>query len=174
MLDIGWSELLIIGMVALVVVGPKELPGLLRTLGQYLGIVRRHAAEFRSQFDEAMRDTELQQLKQEVDSLRSEAEGTLRSAGSMLEGGDDATKTKQTLDYDDEDLDLDVGEGLFEPRESQVAGPGSAAVAAAAAAAERDSEGVGAETPDQTGAASAAAAAAAAGDVQRVPAKAQV
>ena len=56
MFDISWGELLIIGMVALVVIGPKELPGVLRTVGQWMAKVRRMAAEFQDQFREAMRE----------------------------------------------------------------------------------------------------------------------
>jgi len=54
MFDITSSKLLILAIVALIVVGPKDLPVLLRTVGKYLGVVRRHAAEFRAQFDEAL------------------------------------------------------------------------------------------------------------------------
>ncbi|MGL4241141.1 MAG: Sec-independent protein translocase protein TatB [Beijerinckiaceae bacterium] len=64
MFDIGGGELLVIGIVALVVIGPKELPGLLRTAGNAMGKVRRMAAEFRGQFDEAMREAELDKAKQ--------------------------------------------------------------------------------------------------------------
>lgn len=63
MLDIGGGELLVIGIVALVVIGPKELPGLLRTAGNAMSKVRRMAAEFRGQFDEAMREAELDEAK---------------------------------------------------------------------------------------------------------------
>ncbi|MGL4636907.1 MAG: Sec-independent protein translocase protein TatB [Beijerinckiaceae bacterium] len=63
MFDIGGGELLVIGIVALVVIGPKELPGLLRTAGNAMGKVRRMASEFRGQFDEAMREAELDQAK---------------------------------------------------------------------------------------------------------------
>jgi sec-independent protein translocase protein TatB len=63
MFDIGGGELLVIGIVALVVIGPKELPGLLRTAGNAMNKVRRMAAEFRGQFDEAMREAELDQAK---------------------------------------------------------------------------------------------------------------
>ncbi len=63
MFDIGGGELLVIGIVALVVIGPKELPGLLRTAGNAMGKVRRMAAEFRGQFDDAMREAELDQAK---------------------------------------------------------------------------------------------------------------
>lgn len=80
MFDIGWTELVVIGVVALLVVGPKELPALLRTIGRYMGMVKRQANEFRAQFDEAMRETELDQLRKEVAALKSDAETTLRSA----------------------------------------------------------------------------------------------
>ena len=63
MFDIGGGELLVIGIVALVVIGPKELPGLLRTAGNAMGKIRRMASEFRGQFDEAMREAELDEAK---------------------------------------------------------------------------------------------------------------
>ena len=50
MFDISWGELLVIGMVALIVIGPKELPGVLRTIGQWMGKIRRMASEFQGQF----------------------------------------------------------------------------------------------------------------------------
>ncbi len=61
MFDIGWSELLVIAIVAIVVVGPKELPRVLRTFGNYAGKLKRTAAEFRRQFDEAMLESELEE-----------------------------------------------------------------------------------------------------------------
>jgi sec-independent protein translocase protein TatB len=67
MFDIGWGELLVIGIVALVVIGPKELPGVLRTLGQAMAKVRRMASEFQGQFQEAMREAEMQDIKKQVD-----------------------------------------------------------------------------------------------------------
>ena len=56
MFDIGWSELVVIGVVALIAIGPKELPGVLRMVGQWVGKARRMAAEFQGQFNEAMRE----------------------------------------------------------------------------------------------------------------------
>lgn len=53
MLDIGWSELLLIGVVALIVVGPKELPGLFRTAGQFMGRARGMAREFQRSMEQA-------------------------------------------------------------------------------------------------------------------------
>lgn len=73
MFDIGWSELLLIGIVALIVIGPKELPGALRTLGQWMAKLRRMASEFQGQFHEAMREAEMADLKKQVDDLTSEA-----------------------------------------------------------------------------------------------------
>ena len=71
MFDITSSKLLILGIVALLVIGPKDLPALLRTIGKYMGIIKRHAAEFRAQFDEAMRESELDELKKEVENDRA-------------------------------------------------------------------------------------------------------
>jgi len=69
MFDIGGGELLVIGIVALVVIGPKELPGLLRTAGNAMGKLRRMAAEFRGQFDEAMREAEVEEAKKAFASV---------------------------------------------------------------------------------------------------------
>jgi sec-independent protein translocase protein TatB len=73
MFDIGWGELLLIGIVALIAIGPKELPGALRTLGHWLTKIRRMASEFQGQFQEAMREAELADLKKEVDDMTSQA-----------------------------------------------------------------------------------------------------
>ena len=67
MFDIGWSELLVIGVVALIAIGPKELPGVLRSLGHWMGKVRRMASEFQDQFREAMREAEVADLKKQFD-----------------------------------------------------------------------------------------------------------
>jgi Tat protein translocase TatB subunit len=80
MFDITSSKLLILGVVALIVIGPKDLPILLRTIGKYLGMMRRQANEFRAQFDEAMRETELEQIKKDVENLGREAEASMRDA----------------------------------------------------------------------------------------------
>ncbi len=74
MFDIGWSELLLIGIVALIAIGPKELPGALRTLGQWMGKLRRMASEFQGQFQEAMREAELADLKKQVDEMTTQAQ----------------------------------------------------------------------------------------------------
>ena len=73
MFEIGWSELLVIGIVALIAIGPKELPGVLRMVGQWMGKVRRMASDFQSQFHEAMREAEMGDLKKQVDDMTSAA-----------------------------------------------------------------------------------------------------
>ncbi|MGL4974182.1 MAG: Sec-independent protein translocase protein TatB, partial [Bosea sp. (in: a-proteobacteria)] len=65
MFDIAWSELMVIGAVALVVIGPKDLPKALRTVGEAVGKVRRMASEFQGQFNDAMREAELHDLKKQ-------------------------------------------------------------------------------------------------------------
>ena len=73
MFDIGWSELLVIGVVALIAIGPKELPGVLRMVGQWMGKVRRMASEFQGQFQEAMREAEMADIKKQVDDITNTA-----------------------------------------------------------------------------------------------------
>jgi len=63
MLEVGWSELLVIAIILIVVVGPKDLPAMMRTFGKMMGRVRTMANEFRSQFDEAMREAELDDVR---------------------------------------------------------------------------------------------------------------
>ncbi|TMJ25744.1 MAG: twin-arginine translocase subunit TatB [Alphaproteobacteria bacterium] len=75
MFDVGWGELVLIGVVALIVFGPKELPVVLRTFGQYMTKIRRMAAEFQSQFQEAMREAEMAELKQHFDTIQDAAKG---------------------------------------------------------------------------------------------------
>jgi sec-independent protein translocase protein TatB len=85
MFDITSSKLLILGIVALLIIGPKDLPALLRTIGKYVGIIKRQAAEFRAQFDEAMRESELADLRKDVESLGREAEQTMQAAEQSVE-----------------------------------------------------------------------------------------
>jgi sec-independent protein translocase protein TatB len=72
MFDIGWSELLVICVVAIVVVGPKELPRLMRTFGHYLGKVRHMAADFQRQFEEAVRDSEIDEVRKAMQDFHAE------------------------------------------------------------------------------------------------------
>jgi sec-independent protein translocase protein TatB len=72
MIDLSWSHILIVLVVALVVVGPKDLPRLMRILGQWMAKARAMADQFRKSFDEMARQSELDELRAEIDSLRRE------------------------------------------------------------------------------------------------------
>ncbi|HEY4941190.1 MAG TPA: Sec-independent protein translocase protein TatB [Rhizomicrobium sp.] len=72
MLDFSWSHILILLIVALVVVGPKDLPRLMRIVGQWMGKARAMADEFRKSFDEMARQSELDELRKEIENLRNE------------------------------------------------------------------------------------------------------
>jgi sec-independent protein translocase protein TatB len=69
MLDMSWGEVMVIGAVALIVIGPKDLPKALRTVGQMVGKVRRMASEFQGQFNEAMREAELDEVKRQIQGV---------------------------------------------------------------------------------------------------------
>ena len=73
MFDIGWSELVVIAVVALIAIGPKELPGVLRMVGQWMSKARKMAAEFQGQFQEAMREAEMADLKKTFDAVKEAA-----------------------------------------------------------------------------------------------------
>jgi sec-independent protein translocase protein TatB len=75
MFDIGWSELVVIAVVALIAIGPKELPGVLRMVGQWMSKARKMAAEFQGQFQEAMREAEMADLKKTFDEVKEAATG---------------------------------------------------------------------------------------------------
>jgi len=73
MFDIAWSELFVILIVALVVVGPKDLPRLMRTVGQWAGRARAMADQFRRSFDDMARQAEFDELRTQVNKLKTEA-----------------------------------------------------------------------------------------------------
>ena len=71
MFEVGWSEMLVIAIVMIVVVGPKDLPNMLRTMGRMTTKLRGMAGDFQRQFNEALKEAELEDVKKSVDSLRS-------------------------------------------------------------------------------------------------------
>lgn len=79
MFDIGWSELMLIGVVALVVIGPKELPSVLRTVGRTMGKLRRMANEFQGQFQDALREADLADMRKEISDMTETARSTVSS-----------------------------------------------------------------------------------------------
>jgi len=85
MFDIGWTELLVIAVVLIVVVGPKDLPPMLRAFGKMTQRARKVAGEFRAQFDEALREADLDEVRQTLtDAQKLNPVNTLREAMNPL------------------------------------------------------------------------------------------
>jgi sec-independent protein translocase protein TatB len=81
MFDIGWSELLVIGVVALLVIGPRDLPVLLKSLGVWAGKARAMAREFQAGLDDIVRESELNELKKSVEQIASiDVEGEIKNS----------------------------------------------------------------------------------------------
>ncbi|MFK0683186.1 Sec-independent protein translocase protein TatB [Ochrobactrum sp. BD67] len=101
MFDIGWSELLIIAIVMIVVVGPKDLPKMLRAFGKATARMRATANEFKQQFDEALKEAELDDVKTIIDETRkldprskiTQVFDPIRSAGEDLRAGLQSTSS---------------------------------------------------------------------------------
>ena len=91
MFDIGWSEMAVILMVALIVIGPKDLPRVARTIGKWTGKARGMAREFQRSLDDMAREAELQDVKAEIDKLsrvdvRHRLEETIDPQGELRRG----------------------------------------------------------------------------------------
>jgi sec-independent protein translocase protein TatB len=110
MFDIGWSELVVIAVVALIAIGPKELPGVLRMVGQWMGKARKMAAEFQGQFQEAMREAEMADLKKSFDEVKEAATG-FTSGNIMTSLQKDVTDSLQI----DKPVDVQVASAIDAP-----------------------------------------------------------
>lgn len=100
MLDLGWIELLVVAVIMVLVIGPKELPQVMRTLGIWMGKARSLAREFQSYLDEAVKDAELDDVKKTVDGLKGKDAGrafdqAVDPDGSLREGLSEDLKTAQ-------------------------------------------------------------------------------
>ena len=73
MFDLDFSKVIVVGIVALAVIPPKDLPRVMRTVGQAVGKMRRMAAEFQNQFMDAMREADLESVRKELDALKEKA-----------------------------------------------------------------------------------------------------
>src|ERR1700692_1862376 len=120
MFDIGWSEFVLIAVVALIVIGPKELPGVLRMVGQWMGKARKMAAEFQGQFQEAMREAEMADLKKSFDEVKEAASG-FASGNIMTSLQKDVSDAMQIGDIDkpkepsQEPVDAQIAYAIGEP-----------------------------------------------------------
>jgi sec-independent protein translocase protein TatB len=85
MLDVGWTELVVIAVVLIIVVGPKDLPPMLRTFGRMMTKMRGMAGEFRQQFDEALKEADLDDVRKTIsDAQRLNPAHSLREAMNPL------------------------------------------------------------------------------------------
>ena len=124
MLDIGLQEILIIGVIALVVVGPKDLPKMLRTIGQWTGKARAYARDFQRSIEGYVEDTELSSIQKEL------AEATKELSSARREFDTEGQKINEDIAAVDKDLKEDVNRtGGVKAGE----GPGNGAGMAAAA-----------------------------------------
>jgi sec-independent protein translocase protein TatB len=116
MFDIGWSELVVIAVVALIAIGPKELPGVLRMVGQWMGKARKMAGEFQGQFQEAMREAEMADLKKSFDEVKEAATG-FASGNIMTSLQKDVSDSLQIgeIDKPAEPVDAQVASAIGEP-----------------------------------------------------------
>ncbi|MEM7301061.1 MAG: Sec-independent protein translocase protein TatB [Pseudomonadota bacterium] len=119
MFDIGWSELLVVAVVMVLVVGPKELPGMLRTIGSTIKKVRGMAGDFQRQFDEALKDAELDGVKDTIADVQSmnpanAIKDKLNPLKADLENVE--SEVKSSFDYDPDELfDEDKAPKVAEP-----------------------------------------------------------
>jgi len=116
--DIGWVELLIIAAVAIIVVGPKDLPRLMRILGQWVGKARSLAREFQRSFDDLVRESELDDLRKEVEELR--ALNPIDDIKKALDPTDELRELDKSLKDDLKDEMLPLEGDLKEPKEEPV------------------------------------------------------
>ncbi len=118
MFDIGWTELVVIAVVAILVIGPKDLPRAMRTVGKYSGKMKRMARDFQSQFNEALREAELDEVKKEVQSIaKLDPMADLKKDLAKTEAGikSDLAKPANGADTEMKALKADTGTAEPEP-----------------------------------------------------------
>ncbi len=109
MFDLTSGKLLLLGIVALIVLGPKDFPVLLRTIGKYMGIIKRQADEFREQFNEAIRESEFDQIKKDVEGLGQELDTTMRDTESSI------NKELDSVSHEFDSVRTDIDQHLADP-----------------------------------------------------------
>ena len=118
MFDMSWGEVMVIGAVALIVIGPKDLPKALRTVGNMTAKVRRMAAEFQGQFNEAMREAELDDVKKQLQGM-NESVSSMNKGFSPIQTIRDELKgaIEKPVSSDAKSASESTGEAMAQPGE---------------------------------------------------------
>src|SRR5438067_13558030 len=165
MFDISWTEFLLIGIVALIVIGPKELPAVMRGLGQWTRKIRSLAADFQNQFHEAMREAEMADLKKQVDDVaqdikqydplkdvRADVEAIGKDLDAAPDKNSEEKSSEKTLSKETEPespaaaapaKDFPIPKAAAELRDKEIVGAGVGPVAPDAAAESSSPDGAG-------------------------------
>lgn len=106
MLDIGWSELAVVAVLALLVIGPKDLPGVMRTVGRWMQKARNVSREFQSSVDDMVREAELEDARKALDSaksmnVQSAIENTIDPTGEVKESALELDREARREDPDE-------------------------------------------------------------------------
>jgi len=121
MFDIGWTEITVILVIAIIVIGPKDLPKVLRTVGQWVAKAKAMARDFRGHVDEMIRETEIDEVKKQIDSIdkfdaNSALENTIDADGDIREAFDfDDSNTIDSNDQSQNEGSIDNNIELSKP-----------------------------------------------------------
>jgi sec-independent protein translocase protein TatB len=131
MFDIDAGKILVVGVVALLVIGPKDLPRVLRTVGQTVGKMRRMASEFQNQFMEAIKEADLEDVKKEFTAIRDsanidtsfDAAALMRDEITTAVEGPKKGEAPKEIGHSTIDLTGEAGAGAAGAKPAEVAGP---------------------------------------------------
>jgi sec-independent protein translocase protein TatB len=112
MFGLGWTEILVIAAIAVLVVPPKDLPGLMRTVGQGIGRMRRMASQFQRELETAVRDEELDKLRKQMSDIGRDTDRQLRAAANPKE----LTDLRRKVDELGRDTNREAGQVGTGPR----------------------------------------------------------
>jgi sec-independent protein translocase protein TatB len=124
MFDIDAGKILVVGVVALLVIGPKDLPRVLRTVGQTVGKMRRMATEFQNQFMEAIKEADLEDVKKEISAINESAKIDSAFDPASLMRQEIITAVEGPREIGQSVIDLTAAEGAVpKPATGEVAEP---------------------------------------------------
>jgi len=122
MFDIGWTEITVILVIAIIVIGPKDLPKVLRTVGQWVARAKAMTRDFRGHVDEMIRETEIDEVKKQIDSIdkfdaESALENTIDADGDIREAFDFDALNKidpndQSQNEESAENNIELSEGI--------------------------------------------------------------